>query len=155
MFDATDACGMTFNDWVETVPVVIRNNPVWKVFADRLALFAGDLAWHDVTKLLRDRRTIGVADQLFRSAGAVSADIAEGFSRRSGKDQARFYEYALGSSREARDWYFKGRHLLGHPVTAHRLERHTVVIKNLLTIIADQRGYKLQEDPVPYSALPL
>ena len=25
----------------------------------------------------------------------------------SGKDQARFYEYALEASREARDWYYK------------------------------------------------
>ena len=43
---------MTFKEWVDTVPRVIRDDPVWRVEAYRLALFAGDLAWHDSTKLL-------------------------------------------------------------------------------------------------------
>src|SRR5881628_3664517 len=40
-------CGMavmTFKEWVDTVPCVIRDDPVWRVEAYRLALFAGDLA---------------------------------------------------------------------------------------------------------------
>ena len=53
-------------------------------------------------KLAQDKRTIEVADQLFRAVGSVHANISEGYSRQSGKDQARFYEYALGSDREAR-----------------------------------------------------
>jgi len=146
---------MTFNQWMESVPQVIKGDPVWKVQAYRLALFAGDLAWSDVTKLVGDKRTISVADQLNRSAGAISGDIAEGYSRRSGKDQARFYEYGLGSSREARDWYYKGRHFLGHCVANHRMELHTHVIKSLLTIIPNERGSKIQEEPAEYIADPL
>jgi four helix bundle protein len=68
----------------------------------RLALFLGDLAWHDVTKLVSDRRTVSLADQLFRAIGSIGANIAEGYSRQSGKDRTRFYEYALGSTRESR-----------------------------------------------------
>ena len=143
---------MTFTEWIETVPRAIRDDPVWRVEAYRLALFAGDLAWHDCTKLLSDKRTIGMADQLNRSAAAISGDITEGYSRRSGKDQARFYEYGLGSAREARDWYYKGRHVLGVNVTDHRMELLTRIIKSLLTIIPNERGYKMREDESPYSA---
>ena len=143
---------MTYKEWVDTVPRVIRDDPVWRVEVYRLALFAGDLAWHDCTKLLSDKRTIGMADQLNRSAGAISGDITEGYSRRSGKDQARFYEYGLGSAREARDWYYKGRHVLEVEVTDHRMELLKRIIKSLLTIIPNERGYKMREDESPYSA---
>jgi four helix bundle protein len=143
---------MTFAKWIESVPAVISSDPVWRVEAYRLALFAGDLAWHDATKLLMDKRTIGVADQLHRAAGAISGDIAEGYSRRSGKDQARFYEYGLGSSREARDWYYKGRHILGDHIANHRMELHTHIIKSLLTIIPNERGFSIR--PVEYAARP-
>jgi hypothetical protein len=66
---------MTYKEWEDTEPRAIRDDPVWRVEAYRLALFAGDLAWHDSTKLLGDKRTVGVADQLNRSAGAISGDI--------------------------------------------------------------------------------
>lgn len=143
---------MKFLEWMETVPSSIRGDAVWRVEAYRLALFAGDLAWHDATKLLSDKRTIGIADQLHRAAGAISGDITEGYSRRSGKDQARFYEYGLGSAREARDWYYKGRHVLGSQVVKHRMDLHTQIIKSLLTIIPNERGFKLQEEATPYIA---
>ena len=146
---------MTYKEWVETVPCCIREDAVWKLEAYRLALFAGDLAWPDVTKLLTDKRTISMADQLHRAAGAVSGDIAEGYSRRSGKDQTRFYEYALGSARESRDWYYKGRHVLGGSVAEHRMELLTRVIKSLLTIIPNERGFRMQEEPADYTIEPL
>ena len=66
----TDAY-MTFKQWMESVPDVLKGDPVWKLEAYRLALFAGDLAWVDVTKLVSDKRTISLADQLNRAAGAV------------------------------------------------------------------------------------
>ena len=145
---------MKFLEWMETVPSFIRGDAVWRVEAYRLALFAADLAWHDATRLLSDRRTVSVADQLYRAAGAISSDVAEGYSRRSGKDQARFYEYGLGSAREARDWYYKGRHVLGPQVVEHRMDLHTQIIKSLLTIIPNERGFKLQEQTTPYIAVP-
>jgi len=116
----------------------------------KLSLFAADLAWPDVSKLVRDRRTISLSDQLFRSAGAVSSDVAEGYSRKSGKDQARYYEYALGSAREARNWCYEGRHVLGDRVATHRISLWTEIIKLLLTIIPEERGYKMAEEPVQY-----
>ena len=142
---------MNYQDWMKTVPPTITNDPLWKVEAYRLASFASDLAWPDVTKLLSDKRTIGLADQLYRSVGAVSSDIAEGYSRQSGKDQARFYEYALGSAREGRNRYYQGRHVLGPTVAEHRLKLLTEIIRLLLTMIPNERGYALREDPDSYS----
>ena len=68
-----------------------------------------------------------ITNFLYRSVGSVSANIAEGYSRGTGKDRARFYEYALGSARESRDWYFKARHILGNEVVTHRLSLLTEV----------------------------
>ena len=144
---------MTYNDWIKTVPQAITGDPLWKMEAYRLALFAADLAWPGVTKLIQDKRTLALADQLYRSVGGVSSDIAEGYSRQSGKDQARFYEYALGSAREGRNWYYEGRHILGEAVSTHRMKLLTEIIRLLLTMIPTERGYKLQEEPTPYQSI--
>jgi len=88
--------------WERTVPEGIKGDAVWNLRVYRLSLFAADLGWEDVCKLVRDRRTVGLADQLYRAIGSISANIVEGFSRGSGRDRARFYEYALGSARESR-----------------------------------------------------
>ena len=84
------------------------------------------------------------------SIGSVSANIAEGYSRGSGKDRARFYEYSLGSARESRDWYYKARHVLGEAVTTHRLDLCAQVIRLLLTILPDKRHRSFKEESVPY-----
>jgi len=141
---------MTFDEWLEAVPRELKEDPLWKMEIYRLALFAADLAWPDVTKLIQDKRTIGLADQLYRAVGAVSSDIAEGYSRQSGKDQARFYEYGLGSAREGRNWYYEGRHVLTERVASHRIRLLTHIIRLFLRIIPNERGYKLQEEAPDY-----
>jgi len=146
---------MRYDEWEQSVPETIRRDSLWKVKAYRLALFLTDLGWHDVTKLMRDRRTIRLSDQLYRSLGSISANLAEGYSRGTGKDRARFYEYSLGSARESRDWYYKGRHILGENVTQHRLQLLTEVIRLLLTMVPQQRGHVLREGSAPsYQAVP-
>ena len=120
----------------------------------RLAVFAADLAWHDVSRLIKDRRTTDLADQLYRSLGSIAANIAEGYSRRSLKDQARFYEYALGPAREARTWYYQGRHALPSTVFEHRIQLLTQIIRLLLKIVPATRGTKLREEPTSYEATP-
>jgi four helix bundle protein len=143
-----------FEEWVRAVPAELAGDSLWKVQAYRLALFAADVGWHDVTKLVQDRRMIGLADQLYRALGSVSANIAEGYSRGSGPDRARFYEYALGSAREARDWYFKARHVLGDTVVDHRLDLLSQVIRLLLTMVPQQRGRSLRERQPAYEPIP-
>lgn len=145
---------MKYDDWLKSVPAEITGDLLWKVEAYRLALFLADLAWHDVTKLTQDKRMFGLADQLYRAVGSMSANISEGYSRSSGKDRARFYEYALGSARESRGWFYKGRHVLGENVAEHRIRLVTQIIRLLLTMVPDQRISYLKEDSTPYYCVP-
>ena len=130
---------MTYDEWEQEVPIEIREDTLWRVEAYRLGLFLSDLAWKDAAKLLRDRRSVSTSDQLFRAAGNISSNVAEGYSRGTGKDRARFYEYALGSARETRDWYFKGRHVLSVRVVGHRIRLTTQIIKLTLTMVSKER----------------
>jgi four helix bundle protein len=141
---------MNYNEWLNSVPVEIRDDSLWKMEAYRLALFAADLGWHDVTKLVGDKRTIDLSSQLYRALGSISANVSEGYSRGTGRDRARFYEYALGSARENRGWYYKGRHILADKVVNHRIAFLTQIIRLLLRMVPDQRGSLLKEDSPEY-----
>jgi hypothetical protein len=83
---------------------------------------------------------------LYRSLGSISANLAEGYSRGTGKDRARFYEYALGSARESRDWYFKARHILGDTIAQHRMQLLSEIIRLVLTMIPQQRSYSMVQE---------
>jgi len=142
---------MNYETWLKEVPVEITGDPLWRVEAYRLALFTADLGWHDVSKLMRDKRTLDLSDQLYSALGSVGANVSEGYSRASGKDRARLYEYGLGSARESRGWYYNGRHVLGEKVAEHRIRLLTQIIRLLLTMIPDQRTAPvLREDSPPY-----
>jgi four helix bundle protein len=143
---------MNYQEWMTSVPAEITGDSLWKMEAYRLALFLADLAWHDVTKLAGDRRTLDLSGQLYRAVGSIEANISEGYSRGSGRDRARFYEYALGSARESRGWHFKGRQVLGQTVVQHRIRLVTHIIRLLLTMIPEQRTpkYALREEAPVY-----
>lgn len=141
---------MNYKEWEKSVPASITEDRLWRVEAYRLALFISDLGWHDVTTLMQDKRTFGLADQLYRALGSISANLAEGYSRGTGKDRARFYEYALGSARESRDWYYKARHILGEEVINHRANLLTQIIRLLLTMIPQQRNRTIREESLAY-----
>ena len=64
--------------WLRSVPGEITGDSLWKVEAYRLTLFVADLGWHDVTKLIRDKRTLKLADQLYRALGSIGANIFGG-----------------------------------------------------------------------------
>ena len=130
---------MNFDEWVAKVPAEIRSDALWKMDAYRLGLFLSDLAWIDSGKLLKNRRTIETADQLCRAIGKISSCVAEGYSRGTGKARATFYEYALGSTREARDWYYKGRFVLSEKVALHRIQLCTELIKLLIRMASNEQ----------------
>ncbi len=142
---------MNFDEWVKTVPQTITDDPLWKVEAYRVGLFVADIGWHDVTKLMQDKRTLDLSDQLYRWLGSISANIAEGYSRSTGRDRARFYEYALGSARESRDRYYKSRYVLGDEVANHRLNFMTQIVRLLITMVPQQRSHgTIREDGPSY-----
>ena len=144
---------MKYEEWLQAVPGELTNDPLWRNEVYRLALFAGDIAWADVTKLAGDHRTRSLADQLYRVVGSVGANIAEGYSRNSGKDEARMFEYAPGSAREARHWYYQSRYLLTDEVTTHRLKLLTQIVRLLLTMISRVRDHRIAEAVVLYDTL--
>ena len=145
---------MNYEQWINTVPAGITDDSLWKMQGYRLSLFMADIAWYDVTKLAAEPRTLKLSDQLYRAVGSIGANIAEGYSRGSGKDRALFYQYALGSARESRDWYYKGRHVLGESVFSHRMQLLTGAIRLLLTMIPQQRGHGIAEARIEYRMQP-
>ncbi len=141
---------MNFTDWIKTIPPEITRDPLWNMEVYRIALFIGEVAWFDVCKLAQDKRTLEISDQLHRAVGSISANIAEGYSKASKKDEARFFEYSLGSAREARDWYYKSRHILGDDVFLHRARLLVQIIRPLLKIVPEFRGKKISEEQSDY-----
>ena len=141
---------MDYDEWLRSVPAEITGDSLWNVKAYRLALYVAELGWQDVTALTVDRRLLGLSDQLCRALGSISANIAEGYSRSTGMDRARFYEYALGSARESRDWYYKSRHKLGEKIVNQRLELLSQIIRLLLVTIPKQRATNIRESKEEY-----
>jgi hypothetical protein len=68
---------LKYEEWEATVPETITADSLWKMQAYRFALFLADIGWHDVTKLMQDRRTIGLADQLYRSLGSIGSNLMQ------------------------------------------------------------------------------
>jgi len=143
-----------YDEWERQVPQALREDSLWRVQAYRLALFASDLAATDARRLWQDRGGRVLADQLYRAVASVSANVAEGYSRGFGKERAHFYEYALGSAREGRDWYYKIRHTLGEETTVARFELLNAIIRLLLRMVDDQRSRSVREHTGQYGFEP-
>ena len=129
---------MKYDEWEQSVPPQIRADTLWRVEAYRLGLFISDLAWQDAPKLLKDPRTREYGDQLLRATARISACIAEGYSRDTGKARSTYYQYAMGSARESRDWYYKARRSFRPAVLEHRFELCTMIIRLTLKMVATE-----------------
>lgn len=142
---------MKYRAWVKTVPATITADPLWKMKVYRYALFLSDIAWNDLKRLSNDNLMQALSDQLYRAVGSIQANISEGYSRKSKLDQARFYEYAFGSARETRGWYYSARHKLSDETYESRLLLLEEIIKMLLHIIPQTRKNKVNEQGVTYT----
>ena len=142
---------MRYGEWLDTVPSEITNDPIWKLEVYRLALFADEIGWQDVLALSKNNLMWGVADQLHRSLGSISANLTEGYSRSKGRDRARFFEISLGSARESRDWYYKSRHVLSTEVIKHRMSLITQSVSMLVPMIQHQRSNAIREEKAEYN----
>ncbi len=130
-----------YEEWLGQVPDCLVSDPLWEFETYRKALFFADLAWRDCEQLLKHPLGKYLVSQVLRSAGSSSANIEEGYGRGFGKDYARFLRIALGSTREARGWYYKNRRVLDPAVVEHRMNLATDLIKNL-TITANQQRHR-------------
>ena len=145
---------MRYDEWLAGVPDNIKGDSLWKLEVYRIALFIADISWQDALALNKNPLTRDLADQLYRAVCSISANIAEGYSRSTGKDRARFLEYSLGSAREARDWYFKSRHTLKEEVVNHRITFLTQIIKMLSVLTPHQRQKGIREEQAAYETPP-
>ncbi len=93
-----------FAEWERRADEARTGDPLWSMQAYRLSVYALDSHTFDRRSNARLIKAPAI-DQLTRAIGSVPANIAEGYSRGSIADRARFYGYALGSAREAIAWY--------------------------------------------------
>ena len=142
---------MNYQEWLTTLPIEITQDPLWKLEVYRLGLFVAEIGWEDVVILNKNNLTRDAADQIMRSLNSISANIAEGYSRSTGKDRARYFEYALGEAREARDRYFKARRVLKQEVVLHRVKLLTQIVKMLNALVPTQRSHGIREEKGIYS----
>jgi four helix bundle protein len=145
---------LTYEEWERGVPESVKCDPLWRISAYRLSLLMTDLAWADAMKLTENRRTRGIADQLYSAVGSIGANLAEGYGRSTGKERAHFYEYALGSARESRHWYYQARHVLDADATKYRTDVLDQIIRLLVTMVPQQReSGSIREDAPVYDTV--
>jgi four helix bundle protein len=124
------------------VPDAMREDPIWRLAAYRYALYLADLVQQDIPKIRANPKTRSLADQLVKAVGSISANIAEGYSRTSAAERARFFEYGESSAREAREWLFKVRHALDRDSITVRIGLATRIMKILTIAIKRERAQR-------------
>ena len=142
--DVPTTGSLDYERWEQSVPAQLRGDPLWSFRVYRAALYAAAIGDEDASWLSRQRRSAHRVEQLSRAVDSISANIAEGYSRGFVKERARFYEYALGSAREARDWYYKLRRDLPDEVLVARLTLLTRIIRTPTVLIPRHRGKPLR-----------
>ena len=141
MSDLTDELA-TFE---RNAPSHLADDSIWRLPAYRIGAFMADVAEADCVRLRRHPQCLERAAQLQQAIDAIPANISEGYGRISGKERARFYEIAMASAREARDWYHRVRHVLGTPATQERTLLLTRVIRILTKAIPEERAGASEE----------
>jgi four helix bundle protein len=96
--------------------------------------------WTDAEKLSHHVVTKQISGQLYAAVGSILANLGEGYSRSSGRDRARTFEFALGSVRESMMWYHAARPLLGPEKVREQLDKLEEIRRLLLAIIPRERG---------------
>jgi four helix bundle protein len=135
-----------FTEWVVVAEPRLGVDAVWKLPVYRLALYAVYVAWPDVAAMARLPVTRPIAGQLYRGLGSIGANVAEGYSRSSGRDRTRLYEYALGSARECVVWYRAGAPVLGEAVVDARHAMLQQIIRMLLYAVPRERERTIRPD---------
>ena len=130
---------MDLDQWVVTAPAAIRESPMWKVRVYQIGTYVARLAAQDAAALETHPRFAGTVSQLVKSAGSVSATVAEGYSRQSRRERIKYYEYALGSAREATTWYSNAGDSLPAEQVDERLTLLARACQLLLRMIQNER----------------
>ena len=121
------------------VAAASSNDPLFRLRAYQIAADLLKTAWLDAKMLSDDSVTREIAGQLYAAVGSISANIGEGYSRSSGIDRSRLFEYARGSVRESMTWYNAARPILGDIVLT-RLNDLEEIRRILLAVIPRERA---------------
>jgi four helix bundle protein len=97
-------------------------------------------AWADAERLVGQLITERISGQLYAAISSVAVNLAEGYSRSSGRDRARIFEYALGSVRESVNWYRSAEPVLGGETVRLRLDKLEEIRRMLMAIIPRERS---------------
>ena len=127
-----------FARWEATPPPDLFGDTIWRLPAYRLSRYLGHVVREDL-RIIRSRST-NVAEQLERSIDSIGSNISEGYGRLHGRERARFYEFALGSAREAREWYARAESYLQDGVAVGRAMLLTRIVKILTVAIPQERA---------------
>jgi four helix bundle protein len=122
-----------------------KQDPLWRMRAYRLAVFLAEYGWMDARLLAREELTREMEVQLYRAIGSIRANLAEGYGRSAGRERGRYFEHALGSARESREWYVHTRHVLGEPVVTQRTSVLDEIARLLLAIIPRERDRSIRK----------
>ncbi len=126
---------------LNNVPAAIRNDPIWRLPAYRFALYLGDQL-KAATPMMRRKHSRRTIEQLLDAVRSISANIAEGYSRTSGPDRAKFYEYANSSSYESRQWLFEVRDAFDPVVADAHMSIVNRIIAILTAVIPRERSFR-------------
>jgi four helix bundle protein len=122
----------------------VSRDPLERMRVYQLAKEIVPDCFDDASQLAQNPVTVKVAGQLYAAVGSVAVNISEGYSRSSGKDRARIFEYALGSARESIDWYESAEPVLSYETVDERLKILDEIAKMLLAIIPRERKRKIE-----------
>ena len=130
---------------IENLPAFLRADPLSRMRAYRIATKLQQLSWNDAEILRKNSITADLPGQLYTAVGSIAANLAEGYSRSSGKDRVRIFEYALGSAREAVAWYVSAAPILGDETTTKRGNALEEIRKIMLTAIPAERNRLIRQ----------
>jgi hypothetical protein len=127
-----------FERWEGSPPAEVIGDSIWRLPAYRLSRYLAMLVDHDVPAIRE--HSPSRAEQLERAVDSIGINIAEGYSRLHGRERARFYEYALGSAREAREWYARIGDCLPPGIALGRCRLLSRAIKILTVAVPQERA---------------
>ncbi len=123
---------------------LVKRMRVYKVSTDLI-----QVAWDDAEIVLHHPITKDSASQLFTAVVSIAANLAEGYSRSSGRDRARIFEYALGSARESTVWYEAVARVLSEGTLIARSESLEEIKRLLLATIPRERSRLIRPAKTP------
>ncbi len=133
-----------FDEWEARASDALKADPLWHMRVYRLSLFAGMRVMADAQLLVKMVGGASIADQVTRAVASIGANVAEGYSRESGRDRARLFGYALGSARESLHWYRVSEPYLPANRVAPQMSAIDQIRRMLLAIIPKERTRRLK-----------